>query len=156
MRWDSIPSTNQLHFRWTYQPTPRQLQAKGYFPSPDGLQCAYCSTEPGSDSYVKEGLSASSTWVAASFASGSCSCPDISKTVLSYISEYGMLFARCISCANGTKPDAGVGSCTANTTLVESPELDLKYSLRALNAMGAGIVETTATQVSSSECYQGH
>jgi hypothetical protein len=36
--------------------------------------------------------------------------------------------------------------------LVESPQVDLKYSLKALNAMGAGIVEATATQVSM--CFQ--
>uniref|UniRef100_A0A383WB01 Meckelin n=1 Tax=Tetradesmus obliquus TaxID=3088 RepID=A0A383WB01_TETOB len=60
--------------------------------------------------------------------------------------DNGRAFRRCLQCPAGSSPDASSGACVPPSGPLRTAASDLAYVLGALNARGAGISTSTATQ----------
>lgn len=70
--------------------------------------------------------------------------------------DNGRAFRRCLQCPAGSSPDASSGACVPPSGPLRTAASDLAYVLGALNARGAGISTSTATQVGGTTARQGH
>jgi hypothetical protein len=66
---------------------------------------------------------------------------------MSSMQDNGRAFQRCLQCPAGSSADASSGACVPPSGPLRTAANDLAYVLSALNAKGAGISATTATQV---------
>lgn len=147
LRSNTVCSVINMLMPWECLLLP--LQAAGYFPAADQLSCVLCDPTSGVDSSFSNGFSMSATWLAASLSSaGACICSSSTTTsVVSTMQEYGRTFQRCLQCPTDSTPNSNSGSCDPAHGQQRTPAGDLTYVLSTLNAKGAGISVSTATQV---------
>lgn len=130
------------------------LQAAGFFPADDQMGCVLCDPQAGSDDTYSSGYSEHSAWEASTLgANGKCSCAGPSTgRVMALMSSGGRRYSRCVVCPSGTTADTNSGSCLPGSGPPRTADGDLSYVVTALNAKGAGINPTTATQVRATSC----
>eukprot|EP00878_Enallax_costatus_P035983 GHUV01040251.1.p2 GENE.GHUV01040251.1~~GHUV01040251.1.p2 ORF type:complete len:188 (+),score=59.27 GHUV01040251.1:473-1036(+) len=128
-----------------------ELQAAGYYPATDQLSCVLCDPTNGTDSSFSNGFSMTATWTPAALSTaGKCSCRNATAaSVISPVQDSGRQLSRCLTCPANTTADSSSGACVPSSGPVQTPDSDLAYVLNTLNAQGAAISTTTATQVSS-------
>lgn len=124
-------------------------QAQGYYPAADQLSCVLCDSTAGNDTSFSNGFSMAASWTPAALTNtGRCTCVTLTaSSVLSSMQDNGRTYGRCLDCPAGTTADKDSSSCVPAGGAVQTPGTDLAYVLSTLNAKGAGISASTATQV---------